>query len=917
MKRTTKRRTLGMLIAALTIAMLAPHKASAASYYKTAPFLLPAPQVNGKKKWTIQNFGPVGIGIDLVKPNFTMVISNVEKGSPAEATGKLKKGQVIESINGRTLKDRDPREILGEIITEAEAKDGKVQLVIKDAGEVTVTIPVMGAYSETWPLDCAKSDNIVKKMAALLRKQEKPKWGSVLFLLSTGEEEDLNVVRKWMKGIETIGPYPWHKGYEGIGLCEYYLRTGDQTVLPVIKKMTEELRVLQYNGAWSGRGHAFFKYMGGGHMNAAGVHCLTFLLLSRYCGVEVDDAMLQCALRHFYRFAGYGLVAYGDHTPEGGFRDNGKTGGLAVAMAAATLLTPEGESSIYAKARDVSAMKNFYGTNWFHAGHTGGGIGEIWHHAGMSLMHERRSLQYRSYLDSRRWVMELSRRHTGAIGIAGYEGYDMSATDGKMAWGTFFALTYTLPRRKLQLFGAPRSQWAKAYQLPKRPWGNAADEDFVSPKPIPHPALSVADMEKETAYNNCHLRALERLGAPGVTEQTMLKYVHHPELCYRTDATSAMAKQGRADLILMLLKSQSPRLRYAGLGGILGGRKLHALPPAKVTEEMRALVGKMVDDPAESWWVRQTAIMVLKRGGAEAIARHKKALLELARHEEWWVQNAALDALALIAADPAHYKDILPVAADVLRTTTRLSLFGRFKDIYGRLNKAPAKVQELAFKTAKEIHQNMPADLKSRSDLYVIPMGASLKRLSIESAIGQLPQGEEYLKYRPLETLASSKSEDEKDTYRFDPRKKPDGQFVGTWHLQASFNGFEVDNLARKVQNAEKGRKNKARNLAKRAEHEKKRGSKRGYSKYSRMAKNLLSNQTMIELHPDGSISAMNGGRKKKAPELWQEDMMLDAVNGKAKKMRIVKQAGVSYLLVERPDWKGYDLYTFKSGSAG
>ena len=53
----------------------------------------------------------------------------------ADKTGKLKKGQIIESINGVTLKDIDPREILGDIITAAEAKDGKINLSAKRLGK--------------------------------------------------------------------------------------------------------------------------------------------------------------------------------------------------------------------------------------------------------------------------------------------------------------------------------------------------------------------------------------------------------------------------------------------------------------------------------------------------------------------------------------------------------------------------------------------------------------------------------------------------------------------------------------------------------------------------------------------------------------------------------------------------------------
>ena len=176
---------------------------------------------NGNRSWLVRNFGPVGLGIQLKRPGMIMEISNVEKGSPAESAGKLEKGQIIESINGVVLKEIDPRIIPGDIITRAEATDGEINLKIKGLGNVLVNIPVMGAYSKTWPVDCPKSDRIVRKLADLLARDPEPKWGPVLFLLSTGEEKGLAVVRKWMEGIETIGGGIWEKGYKGPGLCEY------------------------------------------------------------------------------------------------------------------------------------------------------------------------------------------------------------------------------------------------------------------------------------------------------------------------------------------------------------------------------------------------------------------------------------------------------------------------------------------------------------------------------------------------------------------------------------------------------------------------------------------------------------------------------------------------------------------------
>jgi len=137
----------------------------------------PNDQDKRQHSWRIRYFGPVGIGIDLVRPGMTMKIWNVEAGSPADKTGKLKKDQIIESINGIVLKDTDPRIILGDIITEAEATDGIIDLKIKDVGNVRVQIPVMGAYSPTWPLNCPKSDKIVRNLADLIAKEKEPSWG--------------------------------------------------------------------------------------------------------------------------------------------------------------------------------------------------------------------------------------------------------------------------------------------------------------------------------------------------------------------------------------------------------------------------------------------------------------------------------------------------------------------------------------------------------------------------------------------------------------------------------------------------------------------------------------------------------------------------------------------------------------------
>ncbi len=612
--------------------------AAADGYYTEPPTFRPAPGLEQRgRDWPVQNFGPVGIGITIQVPSFTMVIRNVERGSPAAETGKLERGQVIESINGVVLRDRDPRKILGDIITEAEATDGVISLRIQDVGDVVVNIPVMGSYSDTWPIDCAKSDRVVRKLADLLHTQERPSWGSALFLLSTGEEQDLEVVRRWLSGRERIGSYPWHAGYLGIAFGEYYLRTRDESVLPAIQRMVDRLRETMYNGGWSGRGDgsSFTYSTGTGQMHAAGVHCITFLMLARMCGVEVDDYLFHESLKTFFRFAGRENVPYGDGWPEGGFRDNGKSAGLAVAMAAAARLTPDGESSIYATARDHVGMKSLYATNWFHSAHTGGGIGEIWRHAAMSMLHERRPVQVRSFLDTRRWGMELSRRHTGGIGIGGMvDRYDKAAGEHERSWGNYFALTYTIPRRNLVIFGAPLPEWAERYELPERPWGRPADDAFIQVEPVPAEMLAMEsyrltmeELLEEDVETAASLAFFDRINLPDVSDRTLATALRHPEMGYRVATMRQITRIGRAQFVMPLLQSPDPRLRHAGLLAFTGMFKGRPLPNNRLTPEMFERVGELIEDPDESLWVAQQAMLALRRAPPERIAVHRDAIL--------------------------------------------------------------------------------------------------------------------------------------------------------------------------------------------------------------------------------------------------------------------------------------------------
>lgn len=790
--------------------------ARAEGYYASQPqfHMYPDPEASSYK---LKRFGPVGIGLDLRRPNFTMYITDIEKGSPAEACGQLRKGQIIESINGQVLKDEDPRILLGTMITEAEAKDGILRMMVKDsadapAREATVTIPALGAYSETWPVNCKKSDTIVRSFADYLAENKASidigLNGALLFMLSTGEEKDLAVARGWIrdlvekhKGETEIKTYPWFAGYNGPALCEYYLRTGDESILPIIEMLADYLKHTIYNGSWMGRGGASYSYMAGGHMNAAGVHCVLFLLMAKECGVQVDEHTLQSSLLHFFRFAGRGNVAYGDGLPEGGMVSNGRNTGLALAMAAAANLTHEGEASVYAKARDINATKGFYSTSWLFHGHTGGGIGELWRGQSMGLVKDKRPEQYQSFMDGRRWMYELARTHKGDFGwVSGWNvSYEDTALEGR-GWGSFIPLVYTLPRKQLRMYGAPPSKFSKSYQLPKRPWGTAADDIFYSLTPGEYKPGQRQDIARERLVTDASMPIGDRLADPEVSDDVLLMYAHHIDQGIRDSAANAITRHGRTHLVLPLLKSKDPRGRRTGITCITGMFKGEALPIEQVSDEMFGLIAEMIDDPDESWWVVEAGLNAMGRARPELIVPHVERLTYWLEHDEWWLRKAAMTALTPVAGDKRFYTRILPIIGEMVKNNERAVALAPLGDMVKPLKDADADVQAFAVSTLATAYTEFPTTLAAPGG-QDMSAGVDYLLNSIAANLTAIPGG-----YEALYEVASKRFPDQllphKDLFmsadqkNFGPKVKQVFRSIVMDELIPAYQAEQAKNLA-------------------------------------------------------------------------------------------------------------------------
>ena len=721
-----------MNIKVIGILLLGAAGAFADSLYNR-PALFSSRPSESRSSHVIDRFGPVGLSIELIQPAFTMRIKAIEDGSPASKSD-LKPGQIIESINGQTLRDIDPRIQLGDIITAVEASDGVLRFAIRAGNrvaapcpdctggvadgqpqqpqpahrhrEVVVHIPVLGAYSPGWPLDCVKSDRIVRNYADYL-KTPGANMGlasiGMLFLMSTGDAADTAFVGEWARGIDRVPTIPWHLGYGGLAICEYYLRTGDEEVLPIIQARADKLVEMENNGGWGQReAIAHLSYGGGGgHLNAAGVLCAAYLLMAKECGADVPEETLLRTLAHFYRFAGRGNVAYGNKKPEGGFTDNGKNGKNAFVMAAANL-TRGGDDCIY--ARDTAAQFAFYSTGYMLHGHTGGGIGEIWRSASMALLRDSMPGHYRDFMDQRRWHYELSRRFDGSFGILDGARYDTPE------WGVGYALTYTVPRRNLRLFGAPPTEHSRRFELPERPWGTAADDDFASTMPARLPDGTVPSLADESIAESTGLALIAHRGNNRLDRDALLHHLHHPNYTVRTIYLGQLAHHD--GLVDELLAHGDARLRRAALEFLDGN---HAGRDPLTTDRL-ARIREMIADPEESWFVKDQAITLLAMAPKEWVISELDLLLPFFEHPEWWLRQSALVAVRAIVAEEEAYRRVIPAIGNLIRTNHIFNITGpvRWGSMPELIRNAPAHVQDLAreeFRQAYALYEPIAHEL--------------------------------------------------------------------------------------------------------------------------------------------------------------------------------------------------------------
>lgn len=483
---------------------------------------------------------------------------------------------------------------------------------------------MLGAYSDNWPLDCPKSSKIIENAAAFYRKSVSESNGMAiptalpcLFLLSTGDDANLPVVRqhiqKFIDKPNSIGDHTWNNGYNGILFAEYYFRTGDEDVLPLLQAICDDAKERQnFNSAWKHWGPNINPgYVSGGLMNPASTQVLTTLLLSKEAGVDVDDE----------------------------------------------------------SARDNLSMATLDAYPSLIRGHADNGRGDgIWRGIGSYYLMEKNPAHYREVMDRIAWWYDLSRFDDGAMGLATCKGFNDSGS------GAGAAMTYTAPLKTLRITGAPRSKYAKEFELPAHLWGTEADLVFHRIEPAsgyetygePMPIHQIVNL-----IGSAYSRGTFDADPESVSVEQLQQFVRHNSYMIRTQAAKALRIKGELKVLEALLQDPDPRLRRAALDGINDWNYFFAtgkqhLEAERFTPEMIELIAAMLKDPQESNYVVEGALFAFGFMPSEAIKKHVSAIMPWAKHEDWWFRHVSFAALQGMEADPALYVKAVPILNEMM-----------------------------------------------------------------------------------------------------------------------------------------------------------------------------------------------------------------------------------------------------------
>ncbi len=402
-------------------------------------------------------------------------ITEVKPNTPAE--GVLKVGDVLIGAFGEKF-TWDARKEFAHALTRAETtkEKGQLDLLVWNDGKTrTATVPmeVMGGYSASSPYDCPKTEKIVDDAVAHFKKygltnirpgmprNTESIYGLVnaIGLLATGREDVMPLVKKKIdqEKIKFPTDHTWTISYRLILLCEYYLATGDKSVLAAIEANAIHVaRGQSLAGTWGHRIAIPYQFSDGtrygvapgyGAINATGTVAMVGIALTQKCGIDNDDirTAMQRGARFLRFYSDKGAVTYGDHPPYFEVHDtNGKNSMAAVFFG---LIGDQEYADYFIKSTIASYNER-------ENGHTGNYFSFIWGALGAAQGGDDAAA---AFMQEMAWFYDLERRVQGNFVYQGKPGMEnkQGSEHQYIHWDCTGArlLAYCLPRKAIHLTG--------------------------------------------------------------------------------------------------------------------------------------------------------------------------------------------------------------------------------------------------------------------------------------------------------------------------------------------------------------------------------------------------------------------------------------------------------------------------------
>jgi hypothetical protein len=563
----------------------------------------------------ICHYGPTGFFAKRFSDH--LIVESIAEGSPSY--GVLKIGDIILAVGGRTI-SVDAYQEFTDAIDDAESEKGKGKLMLtirrskaattgskegEESGEteqnskldhskklplgermdVVLQLKVMGSHGVRTPLDCDKTDSLIRLTSDLI--SEKTSFGllntELLGLLATGEKKQIEVVKNFlhdpkkapwaqppvnpMENLNAKGLVSWTWGYRNLLLTEYYLMTGDTHVLPAIGQLSRTLASGQDQaGLWGHRmrhperGRAY----GYGVMNQPTLPIFISLILSKKCGFK-DEVVLDAIKRthdHYARWIGQGALPYGNHGPkETEFTNNGTSGSLAVAFA----LLGNLEGARFYGSLSAAASEEIL------CGHGGPWWNILWSGLGANILGPEMTQRYNAKIH---WLRTITRTWTGRY--VGLKGWGSSQGSSKTSSTGSHLLNLCSGRRKLHITGKG--------MLPSI-WVNAKEAKEI---------VDAGDLEEGSV-------------------EALVQYLGSPFPPVRLRSAQALAKKdAKIEIELKKILSEGTHDQMVGA--------LHAIESLRV-EGLEYDIMSLISSDQEPTWVRQSALRVLgKMEGAKVFA---------------------------------------------------------------------------------------------------------------------------------------------------------------------------------------------------------------------------------------------------------------------------------------------------------